>query len=152
MNFREYAENAWGPGLGALGGWMMGGGTPFSWPLAAAGAYAGHKAQNWYQNLMDPSQRYHQTDPNYFVYYRDIDGRVQKELLPNVNGYSKENTPPDAEQKNNDKNHPYFYYWDDRKNKVVKRIKAGYQAYQRRSRYNAGGYGGYGQQRRQRGH
>ncbi len=92
---------------------------------------------------MDPSQRYHKTDPKYFVYYRDIDGQVQKELLPNENGYSKENTPQKYEYLNNDKSHPYFYYFDDRKNKIVKRIKAGYQAFQRRSRYGAGGYGGY---------
>ena len=150
MNFREYAEGFWGPGLGALGGWLLGGGTPLSWPLAAAGAYAGHRAQNWYQDLDDPSRRYNQVDPKNFVYYRDIDGRVQKELLPNENGYNKENTPQSYEHKNNDRNHPYFYYWDDRKNKIVKKIKAGYQAYQRRSRYGAGGYGGYGRQQQRR--
>lgn len=142
MNFREYAETFWGPGLGAAAGWAVGG-----LPLAAVGGYLGHKAEKWYQNLMDPSQREQpKVNPNYFVYYRDIDGRIQKELLPNE--YDKQNTPQSDEYKNADQNHPYFYYWDERKNKIVKKIKAGYQAYQRRGRYGAG-YGqqqGYGQQ------
>jgi hypothetical protein len=146
LNFREYAETFWGPGIGAAAGWTLGGGTPLSWPLAGLGGYLGHKAEKWYQNLMDPSQQYHQTDPKYFVYYRDIDGQVHKELLPNE--YDKEKTPQDAEHANADRNHPYFYYWDSRRNKLVKRVKAGYQSFQRRARYSGQSYGQqpYGQQ------
>ncbi len=150
MNFREYCETFWGPAAGATAGWMMGAGTPLSYPLAAAGGYLGHRAEKWYRNLMNPQYNPPKTNPKFFVYYRDLDNQVHKELLPN-----EYIDCPECEQKNADASHPYFYYLKQTPegNRMMKRIKAGYQGYQRRSKsygYNQA-YGGYGQRYRNRG-
>ena len=152
MNFREYAEAYWGKALGAIGGGMLGG-----VPGAIGGAWLGHKADQWYDKAMNP-QQYSKPDPKYFVYYKDIGGNVNKELLPN------EYIPIDRkwEKLNADPSHPYYYYGDEKQNKIVTRVKAGYQSYQRQSKqgqYPRGyfnpryqqGYGqqGYGQQGQQ---
>lgn len=152
LDFREYYEGlsgaAVGAGIGYLGGSMLG----MGYPMAAVGGWLGHKAQQAFSN------RQVKADPKYFVYYRDVNGRVVKELLPHE--YLKIDSKYEA--LNNDKNHPYYYYGKcqgqvengqcDGRVKVARRIKAGYQNWQRNVRYGYGSYGprqrqGYGQQR-----
>lgn len=147
MNFREYAEGWGAAALGALGGAVAGtaaGGPLLGWPLMAAGAYYGNKYGG------DQQQQQPKVDPKYFVYYRDIDGQVHKELLRNVglSGYIP--IGKEYEERNADRTHPYFYYGKpgpEGKPTVVQKTKAGYQSYQRQSRnYGRQQQSNYGRQ------
>jgi len=144
LSFKDYYEEglkgaAWGAGAGYLAGSLLGG------PLggyagAALGGWLGHKAQQPHATpYTNKSWGWGNSDSQHFVYYRDADGHVVKELLPN----RYYNLDDEREKLNADPHHPYYYFFkcsslDCEKGKIVQRVKAGYQSYQRKIRYNRG--------------
>jgi hypothetical protein len=135
MEFREYYNEVLGTALGAGAGWVLGGGTPLSWPLAMVGGYAGHQAEKWAKGAYNYGtgwwQKRPKADPNWFTYYRDMDGKAYKQLLP----HPYHPIPEDVEaQFNNNRNSPKyaFWRWTDKNmtnGKIVYRDKPQWKAY-----------------------